>query len=207
VSRWFVTVFTEARHWTARSPHRHKCLIGPSQVWGSHGLWSAGLWRRALLQKQAIHCSYGTIRRHNPQDYSPYFNIVPGTLRVSRLTICTHLSLSYPFYMFCPFHSPPPPFHSVTSTNYEASHCARFAVLTAVKMTTMSFWVVKLCGLGETDCIFSPDDGGRMFFRNAGIYVLVHTVSRPRRTTSASQYADMPSILPLAVPQHSYGVC
>jgi hypothetical protein len=79
-------------------------------------------------------------------------------------------------------------------------------VLTAVKMSTLSFWVVTPCGLvcryqrfGATYClhlqgwshfsVFSPEDGDSMLLRNVGIYIRVRTASQPRRTTSTRNFS------------------
>jgi hypothetical protein len=47
----------------------------------------------------------------------------------------------------------------------------RFEVLTAVKMSMLSFWA-------------SPEDGGSTFFRNVGTYLQDHTSSQPKRPKS-----------------------
>jgi hypothetical protein len=51
----------------------------------------------------------------------------------------------------------------------------RFEVLTVVKMLMLVFWVATPCGLvgryEHTASTFSPEDGGSMFLRNAGVYL------------------------------------
>jgi hypothetical protein len=66
----------------------------------------------------------------------------------------------------------------------------RFELLSAVKMLMLVFWVVTPCGLVRRYHRFGgtytsgPEDGGRMFLRNIGVYLKVHTALQPRRPTS-----------------------
>jgi hypothetical protein len=47
-------------------------------------------------------------------------------------------------------------------------------------MSVLLFWVMMLCGIvGRYQCF----GGGDMFLWNIGIYLRVHTVSQPRRTS------------------------
>jgi hypothetical protein len=67
------------------------------------------------------------------------------------------------------------------------------------------FWFVTSCGFvgryqrfKETYCLhlyLSPEEGGRVFIRNFGIYVQVHTESQPRRPSSTSTLSLGPQML------------
>jgi hypothetical protein len=64
-----------------------------------------------------------------------------------------------------------------------------FEVLTAVKVSTLVFWVVTPCGLVDRyqhfiGTYFSPEDGGSMLLRNVGIYLQIYKVLQPRRPMS-----------------------
>jgi hypothetical protein len=75
----------------------------------------------------------------------------------------------------------------------ENKFTATFEILTAVKMSMPVFWVVTPCGLvgryqllRGTYCVhihFSPEYGGSMFLRNAGIYLQDHIASQSRIPT------------------------
>jgi hypothetical protein len=62
-------------------------------------------------------------------------------------------------------------------------------------MSSLVSWVVTPCGIvgryqlfGETYCLHLQ--GGRMFLRNADIYVQVHTTLQPKRQTSTKEQVD-----------------
>jgi hypothetical protein len=61
----------------------------------------------------------------------------------------------------------------------------KFEVLTAVKVSMVVFWV-----------LFSPEDGGRKFFKNNDTCLYIHMSSQPRRPpTTAVFYTYTPEWL------------
>jgi hypothetical protein len=71
----------------------------------------------------------------------------------------------------------------------------RFEVLKALKMQVMVFRVVTPCGLQvepnvseeHTVTIFRAEDRDNMFLQNDGIYLQVHMVLQPGRSTSTTK--------------------
>jgi hypothetical protein len=76
--------------------------------------------------------------------------------------------------------------HKAETTINETS--VVFQVLRVVKMQMLVIWVDLLVDLSvsekHTAFIFSPEDRGSMFLRDADVYLKVHTTLQSRRSTS-----------------------